>query len=293
MARPGGGRPTAPIGCTEADVISTKGLTKRYPDGTLALRDVDLNVAEGEAVVLLGSNGSGKSTLLRCLTRLLEPTSGTVHLGGVDVTAADRSTLRAVRRQVGVVFQHINLVDHISVLSNVVQGNLGHDGRARQWLAPTATSAVRDQAMACLERVRVADLATKRADQLSGGQRQRVALARLLIQRPDVVLADEPVAALDPRAGHEVMDLLWEIVEQDGLTLVCTLHQLELARAYGRRLVGLRDGQQIIDGDLATLDDDELAALYALDAPDDDPANAQTSAQTSRARSAVEEEQAS
>jgi phosphonate transport system ATP-binding protein len=274
---------------TEVAVITTEGLTKRYPDGTLALRDVDLEVAAGEAVVLLGSNGSGKSTLLRCLTRLLEPTSGTVHLGGVEVTAADRDTLRAVRRRVGVVFQHINLVDHISVLSNVVQGHLGHDGRVRQWFAPTATAEVREEAMACLERVRVADLASRRADQLSGGQRQRVALARMLMQRPEVVLADEPVAALDPRAGREVMDLLWNIVEQDGLTLVCTLHQLELARAYGRRLVGLRDGRQLIDGDLAALDDQELAALYDLDEATDEP-------RPLRARpdgAALEEEQAS
>lgn len=251
-------------------MITTQGLTKRYPDGTLALREVDLDIAAGEAVVLLGSNGSGKSTLLRCLTRLLEPTSGKVHIGGVEVTTADRPTLRAVRHRVGMVFQHINLVDHISVLSNVVQGHLGHDGRVRQWFAPTATSEVRAEAMACLERVRVADLAGRRADQLSGGQRQRVALARMLMQRPDVVLADEPVASLDPRSGREVMDLLWGIVEQDGLTLVCTLHQLELARAYGRRLVGLRDGRPIIDGDLAALSDRELAALYDINASDHD-----------------------
>lgn len=243
-------------------MILIEQLEKRYTDETLALQGVNLSIASGESVVLLGANGSGKSTLLRCLTRLLEPTSGRILIDGLDVGRADDAELRSLRRRVGVVFQHINLVDHISVLSNVVQGNLGQDGRARQWFAWSATNEVRERAMDCLERVRVAEFAGRRADQLSGGQRQRVALARLLMQRPEVVLADEPVAALDPRAGREVMDLLWQIVDEDGLTLVCTLHQLDLARLYGRRIVGLRDGRVMLDGQNSSIDDETIAALY-------------------------------
>jgi len=243
-------------------MIEIAALEKRYPDGTLAVDGVDLTIARGESVVLLGANGSGKSTLLRCMTRLIEPTAGRTTIDGADVATADDDALRALRRRIGVVFQHINLVDHVSVLSNVVHGNLGEDGRPRQWFGWSATNDVRERAMECLARVRVAEFAGRRADQLSGGQRQRVALARLLMQRPEVVLADEPVAALDPRAGREVMDLLWQIVDEDGLTLVCTLHQLDLARHYGRRIVGLRDGRIILDGMNADIDDATIAALY-------------------------------
>lgn len=243
-------------------MIDISQLEKRYPDGTVAVDGVDLRIGEGESVILLGANGSGKSTLLRCMTRLLEPTAGRIAIGGTDIGTMDAEELRALRRRIGIVFQHINLVDHISVLSNVVQGNLGDDGRPRQWFGWSATTDVRERAMDCLERVRVAEFAGRRADQLSGGQRQRVALARLLMQRPTIVLADEPVAALDPRAGREVMDLLWRIVDEDGLTLVCTLHQLDLARYYGRRIVGLREGRIILDGQNASIDDVTISELY-------------------------------
>lgn len=252
-------------------MIQAQGLTKTYADGTVALDRVDLLVPRGEAVVLLGSNGSGKSTLLRCLTRLLEPTSGEVRIGAVDVVSAGPRELRAVRRRVGVVFQHINLVEHVSVLSNVLHGQLGRHGSPRQWFGITATRESRVRAMDCLDRVRMAEFAGRRADQLSGGQRQRVALARMLMQQPEVVLADEPVAALDPRAGHEVMDLLWSIVDEEGMTLLCTLHQLELARTYGQRIVGLKDGRSVVDRSLADFGEDDIALLY--DRPDESAAD--------------------
>jgi phosphonate transport system ATP-binding protein len=251
-------------------VLEIEALTKRYPDGTMALDGVDLFVPSGGAVVLLGSNGSGKSTLLRCSMRLLEPTSGAVRIGDIDVTTADARELRAVRRGVGVVFQHINLVEHVSVLSNVLHGQLGRDASPRQWFAISASRDSRAHAMHCLERAGVADFAARRADQLSGGQRQRVALARMLMQQPTMVLADEPVAALDPRAGREVMDLLWTIVEEDGLTLVCALHQLQLARAYGQRIVGLRAGRKIRDCPTDALTEADISALYDRNTADGD-----------------------
>ncbi|MCA1782229.1 MAG: phosphonate ABC transporter ATP-binding protein [Dermatophilaceae bacterium] len=268
-------------------MLETEALTKRYPDGTVALDGVDLVVPSGAAVVLLGSNGSGKSTLLRCSVRLLEPTSGSVRIGDVDVVTADARELRRVRRGVGVVFQHINLVDHVSVLSNVLHGQLGRDGRPRQWFAVSASRDARARAMHCLERAGVADFAARRADQLSGGQRQRVALARMLMQEPTMVLADEPVAALDPRAGREVMDLLWEIVEEDGLTLVCALHQLELARAYGERIVGLRAGRKILDCSKDELTEADISALYDRDTTDGD-SDSDPSSNGSRPGSAAE-----
>ncbi|MFO7689690.1 MAG: ATP-binding cassette domain-containing protein [Cryobacterium sp.] len=257
-ARPGSGTP----------MVSVRDLSHRYPDGTQALSDITLNVDRGEAVVLLGHNASGKSTLLKALTRLVEPTTGVISVGGSPVTGASARGLRSVRRGVGTVFQSINLVDQVSVLSNVVQGGLGRTRNPRHWFGWTAPTETRDEAMQCLQRVGLAPFASRRADQLSGGQRQRVAIARMLMQRPALVLADEPVAALDPRAGREVMDLLWQIVAEENLTLVCTLHQLELAELYGDRIVALQQGSLVLDGRMRDLSRNDLAALYTHETDD-------------------------
>lgn len=246
-------------------MIRVENLSHRYPDGTEALADLSLSVDQGEAVVLLGHNASGKSTLLKALTRMIEPTSGEIALDGTNVVGASARDLRDLRRRVGTVFQSINLVDQVSVLTNVGHGALGRTGSPRQWFAWTASSDLRDEAMVCLERVGLAAFASRRADQLSGGQRQRVAIARMLMQRPTVVLADEPVAALDPRAGREVMDLLWQVVAEEKLTLVCTLHQLELAEAYGDRIVALKRGRMLLDGRMRELSRHDLAGLYMDD----------------------------
>lgn len=246
----------------ESPAISVRGLGKTFRNGTRALDGVDLDIAAGESVVLLGANGSGKSTLQKCLNRLIEPTEGTISIHGEDITHIGAGHLARVRRGIGVVFQSINLVDQLTVLTNVIHGGLGHDGSVRNWFAATARPEVREQGMAALERVGLAEVADRRAEQLSGGQRQRVAVARTLMQRPRIILADEPVAALDPAAGRGVMDLLWRIAEEEGLTLVCTLHQLALARDYGRRVVALREGRIDVDADIAGLDDARLEGLY-------------------------------
>ncbi len=242
--------------------ISIRGLSKVFRNGTRALDDVSLDIASGETVVLLGANGSGKSTLQKCITRLIEPTEGTITVFGREITEMDSRRLAEVRRDIGVVFQSINLVDQLTVLTNVIHGALGRDGSPRNWFAATAKQQLREEAMTALERVGLTAVADRRAEQLSGGQRQRVAIARTLMQRPSIVLADEPVAALDPVAGRGVMDLLWRIAEEEGLTLVCTLHQLALARDYGRRVVALRDGRVDVDADIAELDDARLEGLY-------------------------------
>lgn len=247
---------------TQNEVIRVAGLNKVYRNGTQALFDIDFTAHAGETVVLLGANGSGKSTLQKCLNGLVQPTGGTVKVLDTDVPAATKRELTRLRRQVGMVHQRINLVRELSVLTNVIHGALGRAPSPRNWFGSTAKRQQRDEAMDALQRVGLADAAAKRAEQLSGGQQQRVAIARMLMQRPKIVLADEPVAALDPHAGRAVMDMLWEISEERNLTLVCTLHQLELARAYGQRVVALRDGRLEIDANIWELADEQLDGLY-------------------------------
>ncbi|GAA4920391.1 phosphonate ABC transporter ATP-binding protein [Nesterenkonia rhizosphaerae] len=258
----------------EQRVIRVSGLVKDFPNGTRALSGVDLDVSAGETVVLLGANGSGKSTLQKCLTKLISPTAGSVEVLGTEVTTAGKREITALRRDVGVVFQKINLVRELSVLTNVIHGSLGRARSPRNWFASTARSEQREQAMEALERVGLSAVAQRRAEQLSGGQQQRVAIARMLMQRPQIVLADEPVAALDPRAGRAVMDLLWEVTEEQGLTLICTLHQLELARAYGHRVVALRNGQVEMDTVMSQVADEQLEGLYTEEAEHEDYAAA-------------------
>lgn len=254
-------RPPAEHGYT-GPAIEVAGLVKEFSNGTRALDGVDLRVQAGETLVLLGANGSGKSTLQKCLTRLVAPTAGTVRVLGTEVTTASKREITRLRSDVGVVFQKINLVRELSVLTNVIHGSLGRAGSPRNWFAMTARSEQRDEAMEALERVGLAHVASRRAEQLSGGQQQRVAIARTLMQRPKMILADEPVAALDPRAGRQVMDLLWQVTQEEGLTLICTLHQLQLARAYGHRMVALREGRVDMDTYMHQVEDKQLEGLY-------------------------------
>ncbi len=244
-------------------IITINEVSKTFPGGVRALSAVSLAVEPGEGVVLLGANGSGKSTLLRCLVGFERPTAGRITIDQVAVTQIGRrsAAMRAMRRRVGMVFQRFGLVPGLSAHANVMLGALG---RTRLWrLTPwTARAADRRQAMACLDRVGLAHIAGQRTDTLSGGQQQRVAIARLLMQRPAIVLADEPIASLDPRAGREVMDLLWGVAQEEKLTVICTLHQLDVALAYGQRIVGLRDGKKVLDEPRARLTADDLAGLY-------------------------------
>ena len=247
------------------EVIRVRDLNKVYRNGMRALHDIDFSAREGETVVLLGANGSGKSTFQKCLNGLVAATGGSVNVLGTEVTTANKKQLTKVRQQVGMVHQRINLVRELSVLTNVIHGGLGRAPSPRNWLGATAKRAQREEAMEALNRVGMAHVAGQRAEQLSGGQQQRVAIARMLMQRPKIVLADEPVAALDPRAGRAVMDMLWDITEENNLTLLCTLHQLELARDYGSRIVALRNGTLDIDAHISELADDQLQGLYTSD----------------------------
>jgi phosphonate transport system ATP-binding protein len=252
--------------------LSVHNVCKEFPDGTRALNGVSFTVNPGEGTVLLGSNGSGKTTLLRCINGLETATSGQIVVDDVDVIDAKRRkarrSLRRVRLQVGMVFQKFHLIDNLGVLQNVLFGSLGRTHNPVKAFSMMASREERMRAMACLDRVGLADLAKRRADALSGGQRQRVAIARMLMQDPQIVLADEPIASLDPKSGREVMDLLWEIVRERQLTVVCALHQLEIAQEYGDRLIGLRHGNLVMDTAANRIDPAQLQRLYDDDGPE-------------------------
>ncbi len=245
-----------------APVVEFSRVTKRFGPDVLGLDDISLTVRTGEVVVLLGLSGSGKSTLLRHVDGLQLPTSGSVRVLGTEVTTAGGGELRTLRRRIGFVFQQFDLVGCRTVLENVCTGALGRIRGPRLGL-PTYPKALRREGLERLDRVGLADRAFQRSDTLSGGQQQRVAVARALMQRPEVLLADEPVASLDPESSAQVMDLLKTISREDSLTVLCSLHQVDLALGWGDRIVGLRTGRMVLDLPAAGLDRDQVMAVYS------------------------------
>ena len=245
-------------------MLTIEHLVKVYPGGVRALDDVSLEVKDGEFVVLIGLSGSGKSTLLRCINRLIDPTSGRIVLDGVDVTAASPGELRKIRRGIGMIFQQFNLVRRSTVLTNVLTGRLGY-------IPPWQSAAGRfgdadyQRALVNLERVGLLERAHNRADRLSGGQQQRVGIARALMQEPRIMLADEPVASLDPATSHSVLKYLQQI-NREGMTVICSLHFLSLARTYGTRVIALNQGKLMFDGLPAEIDERRFREIYGEDA---------------------------
>jgi phosphonate transport system ATP-binding protein len=228
-------------------LLRVENLTKVFPDGTVAVRNVSFEIQDGEFLAIIGLSGSGKSTLLRCINRLIDPSEGRVVWNDIDVTAAQGAGLRHIRRQIGMVFQQFNLVRRSSVMINVLSGRLGY---AHPWwsLVHRFSPEDRQRAVAALERVGIADKAGNRADQLSGGQQQRVGIARALMQEPQLMLADEPVASLDPVLAHSILQYLELLNRQDGITVLCSLHFLDLVHRYATRVIGLKDGELVFDG---------------------------------------------
>ena len=227
--------------------LQITGLTKRFKDAEV-LKGVNLTLAKGGAVALLGSNGSGKSTLMRCCLRLLEPDTGEVAFFGETITGCSRQQARRIRASIGFVFQKHFLVPRLSALTNVLHGVQSRSSGPRTWLQSIARQEDREEALHCLDRVGLADQAAKRVDQLSGGQSQRVAIARALMQRPRLLMADEPVASLDPQAAEDVMGLFQHLAQDEGLTLIYTTHNLEHALAYSERVVMLKNGTVVHEG---------------------------------------------
>ena len=240
-----------------------------YRGGVKALRNVSLTIDDGEFVVVVGLSGAGKSTLLRAMNGLVPATSGSIKVNGTEVVGAKGAQLRQVRSQIGMIFQTFNLATRTTVMNNVLMGRLATvpTWRSTLGLWPAAD---KEAAFEALERVSIVDKAYVRASNLSGGQQQRVGIARALAQEPSVMLADEPVAALDPVTSHQVMGDLQRINRDLGITTLINLHFLDLARNYGKRLIGLREGELVFDGDIADVDDDTFREIYGRAITPDD-----------------------
>lgn len=240
-----------------AELLSVTGVSKAFGD-RLAIQDVSFSVARGEIVAVLGPSGVGKSTLFRCIAGLHRADAGTITLDGVDVSGAQSSG----RRDIAVVFQQYNLIRRLSALQNVLAGRLGH---VAQWrgILRRFQSADTLQALECLERVGLLDQALQRADTLSGGQQQRVAIARALAQEARLVIADEPVASLDPASATGVLQLLRDIAWIEGVAVLCSLHQTSYARMFADRIIGMSGGRIVVDAPANDFDDASIAALYA------------------------------
>lgn len=249
-------------------MLEFKNLSKTYDDGTQALRDVSFSVEPGEFLVVIGLSGSGKSTLLRCTNRLIEPTSGSIVWNDLNITNADQTQLRTVRRRIGMIFQHFNLVKRLSVLHNVLSGRLGYLDTWKS-LFYRFGKEDRDGALKALERVGLTEQVYKRASELSGGQQQRVGIARALMQNPEIILADEPVASLDPVLAHTILGYLERLNKEDGITVICSLHYLDLVQRYATRVIGLRDGTVVYRGtgeDIRRMTDAEFKEIYGEEA---------------------------
>jgi len=240
--------------------LDIENLDKSYDGISKAVNSLSLNVAEGDFVILLGLSGSGKSTLLRCINRLIEPTGGSIRFQDKDVLALNLTELRHYRRKIGMVFQQFNLVKNLSVMTNVLTGRLGY----HQVFSPFS-SHDQDMAISCLKRVGLADMANKQVKHLSGGQQQRVAIARALMQEPLLILADEPVASLDPATADSIMQYLGEI-NREGISVICSLHFLSLARRYGNRVLALKEGKKVFEGLPSEIDNSRFKDIYGQDA---------------------------
>ena len=245
-------------------MLKVEHLTKVYPNGTVALKDVSFSVDDGEFLVIIGLSGSGKSTLLRCINRLIDPTEGQVFLDDVDVTKASPAELRHVRRHIGMVFQQFNLVKRSSVMTNVLSGRLGYANPMLSLLG-IWSKADRERALQALERVGIKGKARERADALSGGQQQRVGIARTLMQEPRLILADEPVASLDPVLSHSILQYL-EQLNKEGITVLCSLHFLDLVHRYATRVIALKDGVMVFEGLPKEINRDKFKEIYGEEA---------------------------
>lgn len=242
-------------------MLEIRQLVKTYTTGDKALRGVDLTVERGQLCALIGPSGAGKSTLLRCVNRLVAPTAGSVLLDGEDVTVLSGMRLRRARTRIGMIFQEYALVERLTVLENVLSGKLGTMSLSRSLLRRYSSGDVQT-ALRLLQEVGLETQFEKRADALSGGQRQRVGIARALMQNPAILLVDEPTASLDPKTSRQIMRLIQAACEERNLPAIVNLHDVQLARFFADRVIGLRDGEIVFDGTPDQLDDGQLTTIY-------------------------------
>lgn len=236
-------------------------LVKEYKRGTPVLRGVSLDIAPRGVTAIIGASGTGKSTLIRCINRLVEPTSGAIHFDGQDLTRLSGAALRSARRRIGMVFQEYNLVERLTVMENLLSGRLGYVSAFNAWMRRFPLQDI-ERAFALLDEVGLAGFAQQRADSLSGGQRQRVGIARALMQNPGLLLADEPTSSLDPKTAVEIMQLMRDAAAHHDIPILINMHDVDLARRFADRVIGLAGGAVVFDGAPAALTDDELRRIY-------------------------------
>ncbi len=251
--QPGSGR--------DARSLDIRNLTKEYRRGQPVLRDVSLSIPGQGITAVIGPSGTGKSTLIRCINRLVEPTSGAILFQGMDLATLSGRALRAARRRIGMVFQEYNLVERLTVMENLLCGRLGYISPWRAWLRrfPAADVA---KAFELLEAVGLGAYVNRRADALSGGQRQRVGIARAIMQEPELLLADEPTSSLDPKTSVEIMELMAELAGRRNIPVIVNIHNVELARRFAQRIVGMSEGRVVFDGGPEALADHHLKQIY-------------------------------
>jgi len=233
----------------------------QYPNGYKALHGVTLTVSEPQVVAIIGSSGAGKSTLIRCINRLVEPTAGSIKLDGLELTTLGGSGLRKARRRIGMIFQEYNLVERLTVMENVLSGRLGYVSFWRAYRRNFPPQDIQN-AYELLERVGLEGRENTRADALSGGQRQRVGIARALMQKPDILLVDEPTASLDPNTSRQIMRLICELAHEFGTPALVNIHDVALAQASADRIIGLSDGRLVFDGKPEDLNEEALTLIY-------------------------------
>ena len=245
-------------------LLEIRDLRMVYPNGHEALRSISMRAERGEIVAIIGRSGAGKSTLLRCVCGLQRATSGAIHLGGEDIVAVDPRRLRAIRRRIGFIWQEYNLVDRLPAITNVLTGRLGYANAAASMIGFFGQDH-REIAVRNLERVGLYEKANQRADRLSGGEKQRVSIARAMSQEPTILLADEPVASLDPELAEQVMADLSRVAREDGVTTLINIHQVELARAFADRVIGIAQGEVVYDGPPIGLSEAVMDRVYRFD----------------------------
>ncbi len=242
-------------------MLSIKHLSKSYVAGKPILSDINLDITERGITAIIGPSGTGKSTLVRCVNRLVEPSAGAIEFEGHDLVQLPRGALREARRHIGMVFQEYNLVERLTVMENLLSGRLGYVSAWRAWRRKFSAEDIA-RAFELLDVVGLAGFAHQRADSLSGGQRQRVGIARAVMQQPSVLLADEPTSSLDPKTSVEIMQLLADIARQRGIPVLVNMHDVELAKRFADRIVGMAGGRIVFDGPPAQLRDDMLRTIY-------------------------------